>query len=270
MDILGVRVDDVTHEEAVATCAALISTGRPRYVVTPNPEFVVVARCDVTLRPILNQADLAIPDGSGLRLAARLFGQPLREQVRGTDLCYSLIDLAPERGWRVFLLGAAPGVAEAAAAALQRRRPGLQIAGTFAGLADPDGDAETTAAIRQAGRCDLLFVAYGVNRQERWIARNLPHLDVGLAIGVGGVLDFMSGRVRRAPYLVRRAGVDWLWRLVLQPSRIKRQGRTIPVFLALAALEAARRRGWLPRRPKPFEGPDQRHAPLEGDQSPLR
>jgi N-acetylglucosaminyldiphosphoundecaprenol N-acetyl-beta-D-mannosaminyltransferase len=133
-------------------------------------------------------------------------------------------------------------VAEEAARRLQLRYPGLRIAGTFGGDASPEGDAETRAAISASGRCDVLFVAYGARRQEAWMARNLPHLDVGVAIGVGGVLDFMSGRVRRAPHVIRRLGVDWLFRLLVQPSRFKRQMATIPPFLWLTAVEAVRRR----------------------------
>jgi N-acetylglucosaminyldiphosphoundecaprenol N-acetyl-beta-D-mannosaminyltransferase len=254
MDVLGVRVDDVTYNEALERCVAMIraggagpgpagrSAGGGRYVVTPNPEFVVLARRDPAFRAVLNRADLAIPDGGGLLLAARLWGEPLREQVRGTDLCYGLVERAAAHGWRVFLLGAAPGVAAAAAAALVRRSPGLQIAGAFAGDGSPAGDEETVAAVRGAGRCDLLLVAFGAGKQERWIDRNLEKIDAGLAIGCGGVLDFMAGRVRRAPWAVRRIGLDWLFRLAVQPRRLKRQATTIPLFLALALGEAPRRR----------------------------
>jgi N-acetylglucosaminyldiphosphoundecaprenol N-acetyl-beta-D-mannosaminyltransferase len=132
--------------------------------------------------------------------------------------------------------------AAAAGTALAARNAGLEIAGTFAGDATPAGDAETVAAVRRAGRCDLLFVAYGARRQERWIDRNLSRVDAGVAIGVGGVLDFMSGRVPRAPAVVRRAGLDWLFRLLQQPGRFRRQATTIPPFLALALAEALRRR----------------------------
>lgn len=243
MDVLGVRVDDVTHAEALARSITLVQDPQPRYCVTPNPEFVVLAQRDTEFRRILNAADLAIPDGGGLLLAARLFGTPLREQVRGTDLCYLLMDECVRRGWRLFLLGAAPGVAEEAAVRLQRRYPGLSISGTFAGDGSSSGDEETRGAVRAAGRSDVLFVCYGANKQERWIDRNLRDLDVGLALGLGGVLDFFSGRVRRAPYVVRRLGVDWLWRAAMQPRRIRRQADTIPLFLWLAIREALRRRG---------------------------
>lgn len=246
--ILGVRVDDVTYNDALDACASVVrqagtGPGRsqpPCYVVTPNPEFVILARHTPDFAAILEGATLSIPDGVGLLVAARLQGQPLREQVRGTDLAYGLVAWAAANGRRVFLLGAAEGVAEEAAAALRQRWPRLDVAGTFAGDASPGGDQATRAAILAAGRCDILLVAYGAPKQERWIARNLPHLDVGVAIGVGGVLDFMAGRVRRAPAAIRRAGLDWLFRLVMQPSRLKRQASTLPAFAALAIAEAAR------------------------------
>ena len=248
--ILGVRIDDVTYNEAIEYCASVIPASgigphrpnRPCYVVTPNPEFVMLARWHADFRAVLGRACLSIPDGVGLRLAARLAGTPLRAQVRGTDLAYGLASLATGRNWRVFLLGAAPGVAEEAASSLRRRFPGIEISGTFAGDASSSGDAATREAIRQSGRCDLLLVAYGAPKQERWIARNLDSLDVGIAIGVGGVLDFMAGRVRRAPSWVRDAGLDWLYRLVKQPSRWQRQASTIPAFLMLSVIEAVRLR----------------------------
>ncbi|MBU6288530.1 MAG: WecB/TagA/CpsF family glycosyltransferase [Chloroflexi bacterium] len=248
--VLGVRVDDVTYNDALDTCASVarragIGPGRslpPCYAVTPNPEFVMLARRMPDFAQILEGASVSVPDGVGLMLAARIQGMPLREQVRGTDLAYGLVEWAASSGARVFLLGAADGVADAAAAKLCRRWPHLAVAGTFAGDASPAGDPATRSAVQAAGRCDLLLVAYGAPRQERWIARNLHSLDVGLAIGVGGVLDFMAGRVRRAPEPVRRAGLDWLFRLAMQPSRLRRQATSIPAFVVLAAAEAIRMR----------------------------
>jgi N-acetylglucosaminyldiphosphoundecaprenol N-acetyl-beta-D-mannosaminyltransferase len=244
--ILGVRVDDVTYNDALQACASVAcvtgtSHGRifsNRYVVTPNPEFVILARRLPDFAAILEAATLSIPDGVGLMLAARLQGAPLREQVRGTDLAYGLVEWAASNHRRVFLLGGADGVADAAAASLHRRWPTLQVAGTFAGDASPAGDVATRAAISAVGRCDVLLVGYGAPKQERWIARNLSALDVGVAIGVGGVLDFMAGRVRRAPAVIRRIGLDWLFRLAMQPSRLRRQASTLPVFVALAVNEA--------------------------------
>lgn len=231
--ILSVRIDDVTEDEAVARCITFVAEGR-RSVVTPNPEIVMAAGEDGELRHALARADLAIPDGGGLLLAARLWGQPLRAQVRGSDLTTRLLAEAAARGWRVFLLGGAPGVAAEAAARLTDRWPALRIVGTDAGRADEAHDEATRGALAVAGRVDLLLVAFGAPRQERWLARNVPTLDVGVALGVGGTLDFLAGRVRRAPRLVRRARLEWLFRLIVQPWRWRRQLRAARFFPLIA------------------------------------
>ncbi len=236
--ILGVRVDDVTEDEAVACCISFVAEGR-RSVVTPNPEIVIAARADRGLRHALAHADLAIPDGGGLLLAARLWGTPLRAQVRGSDLTTRLLAEAAARGWRVFLLGGAPGVADEAATQILARWPALRIVGTDAGRADAAHDPQTRAAIAAAGRVDLLLVAFGAPRQEGWLARNLAQLDVGVALGVGGTLDFLAGRVRRAPRPIQRAGFEWLFRLIAQPWRWRRQ-LSAARFFPLIALRARR------------------------------
>ena len=243
LNLLGTPVDDVTYAEAAAYVSTLMAAGKPAAVVTPNPEFVVIAQRYAPFREALWQSDLAIPDGGGLLLAARLLGLRLRQQVRGTDLAYQLIDHACREGWRVFLLGAGPGVAPVAAARLRSLYPGVSIVGTFGGSAAPAGDADTRAAVAAAGRVDLLLVAYGAPRQELWMQRNLATLDVGVAMGIGGVLDYMAGQVRRAPPLVRNAGSEWLFRLVRQPWRWRRQ-LALVVFgrLVLAAAIARQRR----------------------------
>lgn len=231
IDVLGVRVDDVTLEEAVAVGDAAIRSGRAHHVFTPNAEIVMAARRDPAFRELLNAATLNIPDGAGLLLAGRILGTPLRQQVAGTDLAERLVERGARDGYRLFLLGAMPGVAEAAAGQLRARHPGLQVAGTYAGSPEPGADAETRERVRAAGRVDLLLVAYGAPKQERWIVRNQADLGIPLAIGVGGVFDFWSGRVPRAPYLMRKAGFDWLFRLIVQPWRWRRQ-LALPRFVA--------------------------------------
>lgn len=223
LNLLGVPVDDVVFHDAVTHACALIPAKRPAVIVTPNPEFVVLAQKNAEFRQVLWKSELSIPDGIGLLLAARILGQRIHEQVRGTDLAYELIRQAVREDWRVFLLGAGPGIAPAAAARLRLTYPGVSIVGTFNGNAAPSGDDLTRAAVAAAGRVDLLIVAYGAPRQELWMERNLCHLDVGVAIGVGGVLDYMAGSVQRAPLVLRNAGLEWLFRLIRQPWRWRRQ-----------------------------------------------
>ncbi|GIW11230.1 MAG: WecB/TagA/CpsF family glycosyl transferase [Dehalococcoidia bacterium] len=221
--ILGVRVDDVTMAEAVALIGSLIAARQPSQVVTINPEFVMRARRDPTFAAILEAAALAVPDGSGLAWACRRAGLPLRGLVRGVELVEELARAGAAAGWRFFLLGAAEGVAAAAGRALARHAPGLTVAGTFAGNAAPAGDAETTAAIRAACPIDLLLVAYGAPAQERWIARNAAALGIPVSIGVGGTFDYLSGRIPRAPRWAIEHGLEWLFRLLRQPWRWRRQ-----------------------------------------------
>lgn len=241
IDVLGTRVDDVTLAEAVAICQACIRSGEPHRVVTPNAEFVMAARRRPEFRKILNGSTLAIPDGAGLLLAGRLLGTPLREQVAGTDLADRIAGLCARESYRLFLLGAAPGVAEEAAGCLESRHPGLTIAGTLVGSPDPAADEATRARLREAGRIDALFVAYGGERQEAWIDRNQAALGIPLAIGVGGALDFFSGRVPRAPSRIRRLGLDWLFRLIVQPWRWRRQ-LALPRFVIAVTYEGLGRR----------------------------
>ncbi len=241
IEVLGVRVDDVTEGEAVALIEGFIASGRAHRIVTPNPEIVMRARREPDLREILNSSDLAIPDGSGLLAAAWIAGTPLREHVWGTNLVLRLAELSPQKGWRWFLLGAQPGVAAAAAARLQALYPGLTVAGTLAGSPEPEGDMAAWLAISAAGRIDILLVAYGGGAQERWMARNQERVGARVAIGVGGVLDYVSGRVRRAPEWVRRLELEWLFRLLRQPWRLRRQ-LALPAFAALALAEGLRKR----------------------------
>lgn len=234
--ILGVRVDDLLEDEAVAHIDGLIRSGGAHHVVTVNPEFVMEARHNPLFRSVLEQADLATADGAGLLLAARYRGTPLRGRVTGVELSVRLAELAAAKGYRLFLLGAAPGVAEAAAAALRARFPGLTIAGCHAGSPDPRDEP----AIRQivaAAAPHILLVAYGHPRQDLWIARNQPALQVPVAIGVGGVFDYLSGRVPRAPSWLRRLGLEWAYRLVRQPRRWRRIVTAVPHFLLMVLFD---------------------------------
>lgn len=219
--ILGVRVDDVTMEEALARLQEMVAQGGPHQVVTVNPEFIMRAQKDAAFSRVLAEADLAIPDGQGLLLAARYLGRPLRQRVAGSDLAPALAALAAQRGYRLYLLGAAPGVAEQAAAVLERRYPGVQIVGTYAG-SPARAEEEAIVARIVAARPDFLLVAYGAPAQDLWIHRNQPRLQVPVAMGVGGTLDFIAGVRKRAPVWMQRLGLEWLFRLIQEPRRWRR------------------------------------------------
>jgi N-acetylglucosaminyldiphosphoundecaprenol N-acetyl-beta-D-mannosaminyltransferase len=236
-----VRVDDVTYDETLALVEQFIAERGPHAITTPNPEIVIQARQDPDFRALLNRAAVNVPDGIGLIVAARLQGERFREHVRGTDLVERLAALGALRGHRWYLLGAADGVAREAADRLQARHPGLLIVGAEPGSPHARDDEVTRAMIRTAGPVDLILVAYGAPAQERWMDRNLGPLDIPVGIGVGGVLNFLSGRVLRAPVWIRRLELEWLHRLVVQPWRWRRQ-LSLPRFAALAAVQAGRRK----------------------------
>jgi N-acetylglucosaminyldiphosphoundecaprenol N-acetyl-beta-D-mannosaminyltransferase len=238
VDILGIKIDDVTGEETLARIEQFVSDGRQHIVTTVNPEFIVAAQKDAAFARILNQADLNLPDGQGLLWAARLLGNSLRERVTGVDTVVKLAGLSAEKGYRIYLLGAAQGVAEATARILTTRFPTLRVAGTYAGSPAPEEDDEIVQRILAADP-QLLFVAYGAPKQEKWIARNLSRLQVPVAMGVGGAFDFISGEARRAPNWMQRLGLEWLHRLALQPWRWRRM-TALPRFGLLVLRQRTR------------------------------
>jgi N-acetylglucosaminyldiphosphoundecaprenol N-acetyl-beta-D-mannosaminyltransferase len=195
---------------------------RLHQIATVNPEFVMAAQKDAEFMRVLQEADLCLPDGIGLLYAARWLGQTLPERVPGSELVYQLAERAADRGWPLFLLGAATGVADEASAVFTERYPGLVIAGTYAGSPDP---AENETIVRRINESEaqLLYVAYGAPKQDQWIARNRAALPgVRVAIGVGGSLDFVTGRAARAPYWAQELGLEWLHRLYKEPWRWRR------------------------------------------------
>jgi N-acetylglucosaminyldiphosphoundecaprenol N-acetyl-beta-D-mannosaminyltransferase len=219
---LGVRVDNVTFAETLARMESFIAEGGPHQVCTVNPEFIMLARRDAQFRDVLARSDLNIPDGGFLRWAALRKGRRLREQVTGSDGLPLFAEIAARKGYRVFFLGAAEGVAERAGRILCERFPGLQVVGAYAG-SPAAADEEAIVARVRAAQPDALFVAYGAPQQDTWIARNAQQLHVPLMMGIGGTLDYIVGIAPRAPRWIRRLGLEWLYRLVRQPWRWRRQ-----------------------------------------------
>ena len=215
--------------------------GQRTLVITANPEFVMIARSDPSLRRIAAEADLVVPDGTGIVLAARLLGEPLPGRSPGRFIVDGVAARAVGLGASFYLLGAGDGVAARAAERLRARHPGLAIAGAEPGDPSPDADDEVVRRI-SAVAPHVLLVAYGMPAQERWIARNLPRLpSVRIAIGVGGVFDQLAGVARVPPPLVHAVGLEWLWRLAHEPRRWRRQ-RVLPLFVLLVLAQRLVRR----------------------------
>lgn len=237
--ILGIPIHDVTLEEAVEQVAAWVKEGGAHQMATVNPEFVMAARRDPAFRAVLERADLCLPDGVGITLAARYLGRPLRERVAGVDLVEALAARAARDGWRVFFLGAAPGVAERAASVLAARHPSLTVAGTYAGSPRREEEDHIVQQVQEA-KADVLLVAYGAPAQDLWLARNLVRTGAKVGVGVGGAFDYIAGVVPRAPRWMRRVGLEWLYRLIRQPWRWRRQ-RVLPLYAILVLLSKVNR-----------------------------
>jgi N-acetylglucosaminyldiphosphoundecaprenol N-acetyl-beta-D-mannosaminyltransferase len=210
-----------------------IRTGIPRQVITLNAEIIYQAQSNPDLLQLINQADLVTPDGAGVVWASRYLGRPVPARVTGIDLVLALGPVAEVKGYRLFLLGAAPGVAEEAGQKLQESYPKLVVAGAYHGYFQPGSPEEQQVLqmIRQA-QPDLLLVALGAPRQEFWIRQHLAagDLTVPVSIGVGGSLDVIAGRVERAPAWMRRCQLEWLGRLLREPRRWRRM-LALPKFV---------------------------------------
>lgn len=250
--VLGVPLDDVTLGEAVDRCSELVEvgrrTGRTHQVTTVNVDFIVNALDDARLRRVLQESDLAVPDGMPVVWGSRLLGAPLRERVAGADLVPALAERAAREGYRMYLFGSADGVAERAAALLEERYPGAVVTGTggpqFRRV--DDMDPGVLEEIRDA-RPDILCVALGHPKQERWIARHRAALGVPVLIGVGGTLDFLVGAKRRAPQWMRRAGLEWAHRVATEPRRLAgRYARDLTHYFPLVLQQAWLTRGEAP------------------------
>ncbi len=220
------EIDPVTLAGAIDAIETLVHLGGGGVVVTPNVDHVVIAERHEEFRAAYAAADLSLPDGKPIVWASHLLGSPLPEKVSGSDLVLPLLDRAAARGWRVFLLGAGPGVAEAAADRLRER--GVSVVGTAApfvrvGSDEPDREGDAAVEVIRAARPDLVLVAFGAPKQEIWMHRRREALSPSVLVGIGASLDFLAGRVRRAPRWVSNAGLEWLWRLGREPRRLWRR-----------------------------------------------
>ncbi len=222
VNILGIKVDRVGMAETIARVEKFIAEGKPRIVITPNVDHLIKARKDKEFKAIYENADLSVPDGVPLLWAAKFLGTPLVERVNGTDLFEALCACAAERGYRVFFLGAAPGVAVEAARKLTRRHPRLKVVGVYSPPFDffnSFGENQKIEASIRAARPNILFVGLGAPKQEKWIARHRHKLQVPVSVGIGASFEYVAGLTVRAPRWMQRPGLEWLYRIIENPSR---------------------------------------------------
>jgi N-acetylglucosaminyldiphosphoundecaprenol N-acetyl-beta-D-mannosaminyltransferase len=238
MKILDVKVDNLSRELALAKVVEFLKDDQQHIITTPNPEIILEAQKDEEFKKILNQADLALPDGFGLLLVSKILGEPIKERVTGTDFMQDICALAEKMEKSVFLLGGQEGVASQAALELSRQYPLLKIVGAEMGINFSDYNsqfpiAENNKLIKNINRLrpDIIFVAFGHKKQEKWIAENLKKIpSVKIAMGVGGAFDFIAKVVPRAPFWMRRLGLEWLFRFIKQPWRWRRIYRAVIEF----------------------------------------
>ncbi len=225
--ILGIKIDDIKMDQAIQKVDVWLRGSGSHQIVTTNPEFVMTAQTDLVFRKILNDADLSIPDGVGLKLSGKI-----KNTIPGVDLMEKLCELAVEKDATVGFLGGRDGVAEKSSECLGKKYPGLKVSfvdkGQSLGIVSSSKslhseDAHNVVAPSRIPQTDILFVAFGHPKQEKWIAEDLNKLNVKVAMGVGGAFDYISGKVPRAPIFIRNLGLEWLFRLIIQPWRIKRQ-----------------------------------------------
>lgn len=221
VDILGIPVDSITMKEAMEKAGSFLEEGGVHTIYTPNSEIMMAAQRDPELRDILLKADMLTADGAGVVLASRILGRSVPEKVSGFDLVVELFKAYGKKGLRCFLFGAKPGVAEEAAKKVEAAYPGIVVAGYHHGYFSAEDDAEIVRAINDSN-CDLLVVALGAPKQEKWIYSHLDRLNTRVCTGVGGTIDILAGKVQLAPDFFRRNGLEWLYRLCKEPRRFIR------------------------------------------------
>ncbi len=221
VSLFGVHVSKLDMQASIDYLIGAVERREPHQVITANPIMLMTALGDPAYMAMMKQAEFIVPDGTGAVWAAGYVGQPVAERVPGIELMHHLLAAGEQRGWRVYLLGASPETIKTAHERLTMDYPRLTFAGYRDGFFTDDQDAEVIAEI-QAAKPDLLFVARAVNNQEPWIGRYKEELGVPVMMGVGGSFDVVAGNVKRAPKLFRQLRAEWLYRLLMQPTRWRR------------------------------------------------
>lgn len=223
VELLGTRLHNVTLAEFFEWVDGIIAAGTPSYVVTPNVDHVVRLETDADFQRAYAHAGLVVCDSKPMIWAARMLGIQIKQKLSGSDLIYWLTEHAAQKGYRIFLLGAADGVAAEAARILQARFPGLVVAGTHSppmGFDAQPAENERALALLREHRPDICYIALGSPKQEAWMYANVQSSGVPLTLGIGAALDFVTGRFKRAPIWIQRIGMEWMWRLCSDPRRL--------------------------------------------------
>lgn len=228
-NVLGCYIDVLDKREAIDKVSEFIAIGKPSHVITLNAEIVYMAQENEVLKELINEADLVTPDGIGIVWGARRLGWPVKERVTGIDMVYQICNEAQTHDWRIYLLGAAPQVAEQAAQELLTAYPKLQIVGIRDGYFK-DSEVEAVCSEIREAKPHILFVALGAPKQEFFIKQHKDKLEVPVCIGIGGSFDVIAGIKKRAPDIMIKLNLEWLYRLISEPSRIKRQ-MVLPKFV---------------------------------------
>ncbi len=233
IDVFGVGVDDLSQKEAVSVILRLARLNdRGHYAVTVNSEFVMMAHRNHDFARILANSDVAVADGWWVANSRLICGGREQDRVTGVDLVENVCKEVRDKPVRIGFLGGFGSVAQEVGKRQQELHPGLKVVFAEPGVPTISYDLRLKKQIDKVGRIDVLFVAYGMGRQEFWIERFRKKVDVGVFIGVGGAFDYLAGKKRRAPKFMQRFGFEWLWRLVMEPTRIWRQ-RIIPIFFLM-------------------------------------
>ncbi len=238
VEIVGINIDNITSAEAIAKLDGFLEGKDAKLIFTPNSEILVDAVKDIQFTEILNKGDMVLPDGIGVVIASRFYNKPIKERVAGYDIMCSIIELANQKGKSIYILGGKEGIAEEAAEKLKKDYGNLRIAGLHNGYFDDEEEKRIINDIINL-KPDIVFVALGAPKQEKWIYRN-RHIPARIIMGVGGSIDVIAGKVKRAPEFYQKAGLEWFYRLIKEPKRIFRVLK-LPKFILLSFYDAKTR-----------------------------
>ena len=243
LNVLDVDFLSISVEEALSLMQQVIARGEKESVSFINADCLNISCKDTAYRDILKSQSIVLPDGAGINIACRVVGERLVANLNGTDLIPQLWEIAPEKGYRFFLLGAAPGVTDRMKQKLEESYPGIEVAGEQHGYFDHATESEAVIEKINASKANIVLVAFGAPVQEKWIHEHKSRIDCNLIVGVGGLFDFYSGDKKRAPMWMRRIGIEWMYRLYLEPGRLWRRyivGNPLFIYRVFRWKKAAR------------------------------